>query len=76
MKSVYVIPAATRIAISKDGSDFNVSTLKAQLQFDAPVEVTDAHATFADGPWRIRVDRGDVILSEYDGTGGVNQFGI
>jgi hypothetical protein len=75
VKTVYLIPPATRIAISQSGADFQVTTLRKQMQFEAAPELDDQQATFTAGQRRIRVDRGDVVLARYDGTGGRNQFG-
>ena len=76
MTTVYLIAPGTRVSVSEDGVEYRDAKLKPQLQFDKPVEITDTHCVFADGRWRIRVDRAEVIVSRYDGQGGTNQFGV
>jgi hypothetical protein len=56
--------------------DFTLHVLKRQLQFSLMPELTETHATFADGKRQVRVDRASVVLSRFDGLGGTNQFGI
>jgi hypothetical protein len=49
VKTVYLIPPQTRVAISTNGSDFKLTTLRRQMQFESPPELTGQHATFEAG---------------------------
>lgn len=74
--TVYLIAPGTRVGISTGGREFKVEILNRQLQFGEPAELTDNHATFDDGKRLIRVDLENVIVSRFDGVGGVHQFGV
>jgi len=75
--TVYLLAPGTRVAVSRNGAEFSPPrTLKVQLQFNEPTESTDTTMTFKDGPWRLRVDRSQVIVSQFNGQGGKNHFGV
>jgi hypothetical protein len=45
------------------------------LQFDGPKLTTERTMMFARGDSQVVVDRAEVVISRYDGTGGWNQWG-
>ncbi len=67
MQIVYLIVAGTALEVSRDGGEFAPQTIRKQLQFDQPVELSDEHALFSRGPWRFRAMRKDVIKSVHGG---------
>jgi hypothetical protein len=75
MTTAYLVAPGTRVAVSRNGSEFKPHKLRDQLQFDMPILITDLDMIFARDDWRIRVDRTKVIVSSYHGQGGQNQSG-
>jgi hypothetical protein len=49
MSTVYVILPGTRVAISRDGSDFKPHTTRQPLQFAGPTVTTDGEMIFRMG---------------------------
>jgi hypothetical protein len=74
MKAVYLIPQGARVTVCQDGHS-RLHTTHKPLQFDSPVEWTDDEVTFVSDAGRVTVARALVIVSQYDGMRGVNQFG-